>query len=129
MIKNNNRTINLLLILWMIVIVILSIIPMNQETKIEIGGTPFRLDYLEHFGVFFILGFLYVLSSKKDLPKYINKISILIIYAVITEIIQLFIPGRTFNPWDLIYNILGLVVGYILINQIIKNKVRREYVR
>jgi VanZ family protein len=129
MIKKSDKTINILLIIWIIAIFILSVIPMNQNTKIEIGGTPFRLDYFEHFGVFFILGLLYVLSSMMFLPKRWNEIAILIVYAIVTETIQLTIPGRTFNPWDLAYNILGFIVGCVLTNQLNKYRIKERYVR
>ena len=126
---NGINKINILFGGWLFTILVLSVIPLNQETKIEIGGTPFRLDYLEHFAVFFILGFLYVLRTKKNFLQRLNEILLLIVYAVITEAIQLIIPGRTFNPWDLIYNILGFIVSSIIIYQIIKNRIREEYVR
>ena len=112
--------VNILFVVWSVLILFASIIPLSQEKHFEFGGSIFRLDYLEHFAVFFILGSLYVLRAKLRLK--ISEISLLIIYAVFTETIQLIIPGRTFNPMDLAYNILGLVFSIILINKI-KNKV------
>ena len=112
--------VNILFVVWSVLILFASIIPLSQEKHFEFGGSIFRLDYLEHFAVFFILGSLYVLRAKLQLK--ISAISLLIIYATFTETIQLIIPGRTFNPMDLAYNILGLVLSIILINKI-KNKV------
>ena len=114
------KLVNILFIVWLILTFFVSVIPLSQEKHFEIGGSIFRLDYLEHFAVFFILGSLYVLRAKLQLK--ISAISLLIIYATFTETIQLIIPGRTFNPMDLAYNILGLVFSIILINKI-KNKV------
>ena len=112
--------VNILFVVWSVLILFASIIPLSQEKHFELGGSIFRLDYIEHFTVFFILGSLYVFRTKLQLK--ISEISLLIIYATFTETIQLIIPGRTFNPMDLAYNILGLVFSIILINKI-KNKV------
>ena len=112
--------VNILFVVWSVLILFASIIPLSQEKHFEFGGSIFRLDYLEHFAVFFILGSLYVFRTKLHLK--ISEISLLIIYATFTETIQMIIPGRTFNPMDLAYNILGLVFSIILINKI-KNKV------
>jgi VanZ family protein len=112
--------VNILFVVWSVLILFASIIPLSQEKHFEFGGSIFRLDYLEHFAVFFILGSLYVLRAKLRLK--ISEMSLLIIYATFTETIQMIIPGRTFNPMDLVYNILGFVFSLILINKI-KNKV------
>ena len=112
--------VNILFVVWSVLILFASIIPLSQEKHFEFGGSIFRLDYLEHFAVFFILGSLYVLRTKLQLK--ISEISLLITYATFTETIQLIVPGRTFNPMDLVYNILGLIFSITLINKI-KNKV------
>jgi len=126
---SKKNTINILLGGWLFAILVLSVLPFKQEKQIELVGMPFRLDYLEHFAVFFILGFLYVLRTKMNFPRRLNEMFLLIVYAVITEVIQLLIPGRTFNPWDLIYNVSGFVISSVLVYKIIKNRKREEYVR
>jgi len=107
--------------LWFGIILILSVIPNTPEQKIEFFGSPIRLDYLEHFGIFFILGMLYILWTRS---LKLNPMLTLVLYAVCTELIQIFIPGRTFNPWDFIYNVLGLLIGVIVVNKIIIKKLR-----
>jgi VanZ family protein len=82
-------------------------------------GTPFRLDYLEHFGIFFILGMLYIVARYK---YNINVVILLTIYAVLVEFVQIIIPGRTFNPWDFIYNLIGLILSIGLMKKIFTSK-------
>ena len=53
---NKIKKIDFLFGSWLFIILVLSVIPLDQETKIELGGTPFRLDYFEHFAIYFILG-------------------------------------------------------------------------
>lgn len=111
--------------IWMIILVALSSIPNIPTQKVNIWDEPFRLDYLEHFLVFGGLMALYVgwKSDNNGMIKlsnhYLNLVY-LILYAALNESIQIWIPGRTFNPLDLLYNILGLVVFFIISPIIIK---------
>ena len=108
--------------IWFSIILILNVIPNTPEQKIELFGSPFRLDYLEHFAIFFILGILF--NLVKNSFK-ISVILLLISYAILTEVVQLIIPGRTFNPWDFIYNVIGLIAALIPFKNI-KKKISRK---
>jgi len=89
----------------------------------------FRLDYIFHFIVFFILAFLAIFwqidARLRIKPSHL--IFLLVAgsaYAFIDEVHQLIIPGRRFNPVDFIYNFLGFNVGatftyFIIIRQVI----------
>lgn len=106
--------------LWGLTIFVLSSLPNIPTQKINIWNEPFRLDYLEHFGVFAIWGAFFIIWKTDSkgvfiLKKYIWAILGLIIFACADEIHQIWIPGRTFNPLDLIYNVAGLLVSYALI--------------
>ena len=118
-----NKHFRLAFRIWLTLIIILSVIPNLSEQKIELFGSPFRLDYLEHFGVFFILGTLFILSGRTINFK---SIGFLLSFAFLMETVQLIIPGRAFNPWDFIYNIFGLIVAIILSKRLINNKLARK---
>lgn len=106
--------------LWGLTIFILSSLPNIPTQKINIWNEPFRLDYLEHFGVFFIWGgflLLWIVNENGKVnwsSKYLYFLGS-IIFAAVDEIHQIWIPGRSFNPLDLVYNILGLLAAYFLI--------------
>ena len=106
--------------LWGLTIFILSSLPNIPTQKINIWNEPFRLDYLEHFGVFAIWGTFFIIwKSNGDgifaFRKCFWVIIGLITFACADEIHQIWIPGRTFNPLDLIYNVAGLIAAYALI--------------
>ena len=106
-----------LFLTWFVFILIISSIPNVSVNKVEISDKGFhiRLDYILHFTIFLILALLYL--SWKNEYGYRNILLTVffgIIYASLTEYEQKIIPGRTFNPFDLIYNSSGFVTGCIL---------------
>jgi VanZ family protein len=101
--------------IWFIFILLVSVLPTIPETKVDIGITIFRIDYLEHLVAYFFLGFFFIMWHKGNPAINIKTLIIYLLagiaYASLTECIQLFIRGRTFNPVDLIYNCIGIVLG------------------
>lgn len=111
--------------LWALTLFILSSIPNIPTQQINIWDEPFRLDYLEHFGVFFLLGVFYILWKLEEgfVFSYVRNgwyMIALWVFASLNELQQIWIPGRTFNPLDLIYNTLGLVVVFIVFPPVLK---------
>ena len=107
-----------LLIAWVVAIIVISSIPSIPVLKIHTEKTDIRLDYLIHFLEYGSLAFLTYLSfSGKDFNmsylKYLILTVCLILFAVADESHQIIIPGRTFNPKDIISNIIGIVGGLV----------------
>jgi len=100
-----------LFLAWFLIILVLSVIPDNTPAKIHMQGFEMRLDYLMHFGVYFPLGFLLKKSALSIRP--ILFVVLVLIAAALPESLQLFVPYRTFNPIDLMFNILGAVSGFL----------------
>jgi VanZ family protein len=102
-----------LLIAWILAILIVSSIPSIPTLKIHTAKSDIRLDYLIHFCEYGFLSFLAFLSFAGSEFR-IPLIRVLLVtlgvvcFAVIDEFHQKFIPGRTFNPKDLISNICGI---------------------
>ena len=115
-----------LLIFWLVSIAIVSSIPHLPAPKIETGKYTIRLDYLMHFCEYGALIFLSLLSFiQKDfrlLGKWYILITIaVIIFAVADEFHQKLIPGRTFNPKDLMSNITGILTGLLFCYFVFRN--------
>ena len=104
--------------LWVFVIIIFSIIPNVHTMKVEIDNTLYRTDYLIHFSVYFGMSVLFLLSRGKKIFK-AKPITLIwfviggIFLAGLSEFVQAFIPGRTLNPIDLLFNVLGVISGLI----------------
>jgi len=104
---------------WIIAIITVSSIPSIPVLKIHTQKADIRLDYLIHFLEYGSLAFLAYLSfAGKDFSvsalKYLILTVCLIIFALADESHQIIIPGRTFNPKDIISNIAGIICGLVL---------------
>lgn len=99
-------------IVWSIVIGILCFIPGNELKEIEINIPHF--DKIIHFGLFFILGLtIRGLQSEKNHELVINLF--MVFYAMIIEVIQHnFVPNRSGDVFDFIFDVLGLLVGVFM---------------
>ena len=76
------------------------------------------MDYVVHLVVYFILGLLYV-NRKRRLVSETTLIKVLyilmwMIFAIVMELVQKFIAGRSFNPNDMYYNIIGIILGLVI---------------
>jgi len=113
------RLLRFLFWLWGLIVFVLSSLPNIPTQKINIWDELFRLDYLEHFGVFALLGSFFIAWKADSNGRFYHKNHIwfifgTFIFAALDEIHQIWIDGRTFNPLDMIYNIAGLLVAYTL---------------
>jgi VanZ family protein len=112
--------------IWFVLIIVLSLLPNTPKNKMEIGNIIFRIDYLEHLIVYFLLGFLFIMYQRTNTSMIIGIYIIMgIAWASLTEAVQLFVKGRTFNPVDLVYNSAGITLG-LLITWIINRKYYSE---
>ena len=106
-----------LFISWTLVLVTLTLYPdFNQLVKE--GTSKFRWDYILHFLAYFGLGSLYVFwrgsaeFSIRDTEMAL-LIAVTIAFSILAEYIQVLIPGRTFNVFDMFYNAVGVLTGII----------------
>ncbi len=119
-----------LLIAWILTIIILSSIPNIPTLKVRTARAEIRLDYLIHFCEYGVLTFIAFLSYagslfKINYKKYILITVGLILFAVLDELHQKLIPGRSYNIKDILSNITGILAAMvftIIVFRIIKDK-------
>ncbi|KPK86251.1 MAG: hypothetical protein AMS27_05540 [Bacteroides sp. SM23_62_1] len=123
----------ILFLTWTILLVTLSVLP-DTDTTPQQDLSDFRWDYLEHFTFYFILTLLYVFWRRDT--NYSIRITELILFFVagilfswLTEYVQIFIPGRTFNILDMLYNMAGIFFGILICYYLIIRLLIRSYVR
>ena len=119
---------------WAIAIFMGSVMP-TSGIEPKIGSEDgIRWDYPMHFIVFFILALLFGYwriglfadNRRREITWFLIAGAV---YAVLTESIQLFIASRSFNPLDLIYNVLGVLTGTLLAWLfIMKPAIKREQI-
>jgi VanZ family protein len=106
----------ILFFLWLSALLVLTYYPNFPELKVRIRHEWFRLDYLGHFGFYMVLVALFIFWQNGYRQKVPGKLLLLtitggLLLAALTELTQLVIPGRSMNPFDLIYNCLGIAAG------------------
>lgn len=97
---------------FLAVLLVPAILPLNF-TSFRISTLVVRTDYLVHVLIFtsLTLTLLWV-----NINTYNPLIFIILIVAGITaEYVQIYIPHRSYNIYDLISNLLGIVLGYALL--------------
>lgn len=103
---------------------IMTIIPLKGVSlnKITIGLDVFRirLDFLLHFIVYFLICLYYLAGWKNGVSLFaansLFKFILLVLFlAIVTELVQLWVPERAFNVFDLVSNIGGVIVGLVIV--------------
>jgi VanZ family protein len=116
-----------------VAVLIATFLPLRiRVDKIKFGPEVFeiRLDHLLHFSVYFLICLYYVIGRLKGLTLFkssaLTKFCItVLLLAVITETVQLWVPARSFNLFDLTANIAGLTAGTGVIYSIKNLKIRK----
>ena len=87
--------------------------------RIHLGPEAFsiRLDHLLHFVAYFLICMYFLSGEMTGLSLFKNrsltKFIILVLFlAVITETVQLWVPSRVFNVFDLAANLAGVAAGW-----------------
>jgi VanZ family protein len=115
-----SRTLFISFIAYCIILIIASEIPLfgGLEKKNFDLAIHLRMDYLLHFGAYFGFFILLIIGSiyKVTIFKKNSLVRVLIIttlLAITTETLQLYVPYRTLNPVDMLFNFTGIAAGLL----------------
>ena len=106
------------------VILVLVLMPGDDVPSV---GIP-HIDKVVHFGMFLTLTLCYIWEYHKKhqlLPKCYKEGLWLLGFAIFTEIMQYFVPGRSSDIKDLLADTLGVIVASLSVNYFIASK-RKE---
>ncbi len=125
-ILKNKKLFSFIFWLWVAIILYFTLTPSSPQMKVDVKEQSFRLDYLLHFLVYFSLSILYLLWKADN---FLNvKVKYLIyflggalIVSGLIEYVQLYIPGRSFNPIDYLSNAAGIILGVVIPKIIFNN--------
>ena len=103
-------------ILWLIFVTVALLTPGNNLPKVPLF--PYA-DKLVHFGVFAILTFLWARVGTIDLRGELrwkklltNLLVFTIIFPILVEYLQLYVPNRSFEFEDILANLIGGIIGF-----------------
>jgi Predicted integral membrane protein len=122
-----------LLIAWVLTIIILSSLPNIPTLKIHTARAEIRLDYLMHFCEYGVLTFMAHLSFtgkefKINYKKFILITVSLILFAILDELHQKLIPGRTYSLKDIVSNVTGILAAglfTLIVFKVIGNRLKK----
>ncbi len=112
-----NLNFKLLGILWALIILVLSFLPNQTFPKVEIWSS----DKLVHIFIYMVLAILFGISIYQDRQKVNRKLFIVYIIGCISfgwliEIFQPVLTDRYYEFYDIVANIVGVIVGSMIIN-------------
>ena len=118
-ILNNSRFVKILFWIWLGLIFIVSSIPYLSVPGFKFDLILFKTDYILHWFQYTVLISLFVVWRSKIKSEFNRKIGFSalllgVFIASIDETHQLFIPGRHFNPVDMVYNYFGVFTGILI---------------
>ncbi len=105
-------------ILWSIIMLIGCTAKLGDELPKE-PMIPYQ-DKIVHFAIFGIMGFIMIAEKRKT---DCNTLIICTLYGILIEIIQSFLPWRSFEILDMVFDSLGAVAGIIAAKYLLKNRI------
>lgn len=106
-------------IIWIIALTSVYLLPsFSTETIKENLQLEFRFDYLLHVSAFCFTGILFFFGRKRRFILFC--ILFFGAYSYGMELLQKYHFSRTFNKYDILSNIVGLILGWIILNQLQK---------
>ena len=106
---------------WMIIVVFLNVVPLGNKLNQDLTSRfVFRLDYVVHSLTFLIFAWIWVLGKIKNVSWFesyevLKFGGIVFVSAMGIELLQIFVPYRTFNPMDMMANLFGAILTLLCI--------------
>ncbi|MEL6969452.1 MAG: VanZ family protein [Bacteroidota bacterium] len=118
--RHSSLLYQILTILWAAVILVLSTMPGTQLPKIEWLMTPDKFGHAAVYGIFTV-GLFYSLvpyAARAGQNRWLS-FTIASVYGIAMEVIQYaFFPGRYFEIWDIVANIIGAFAALLFLKLI-----------
>ncbi len=110
---------------WLVAVITVSSIPSLPTLKIHTAHNVIRLDYFIHFCEYGFMAFLTFMafSGRSFYISYKRWIVLtggLILFALLDELHQKLIPGRTYNIKDFLSNATGIIAAMVFCISVFK---------
>jgi VanZ family protein len=91
--------------LWLIGVIGVTSFPLNVIPEVKVFG----MDKLVHFFLFSVLVLFYFLGFADKKRSFLYLI---VLFAIISELSQHYVPGRFVSPYDFVFNLSGLGIAW-----------------
>ncbi len=108
-------------IIFAMAILYLAVVPIPQP-PIDLPLS----DKISHLGAFLVLGFLLALPIRKSGTLYLWTLILPISYGVLIELVQSQLPNRTFELLDILADVVGASIAYLVAFFIIRYRKRSQ---
>jgi hypothetical protein len=90
-----------------------------NKINVGIGDLKFRLDHLLHTLVYFAFSIYYLAGQYFGLRLFKKRthvffFSLIFILGFLAEVLQIWVPSRSFSMMDLLANLIGIIAGLIV---------------
>lgn len=109
---------NVFTISWMVIILLLTLTPGKSMPRTSLWEDLLSFDKFAHLTIFAVLVYLLIIGMSKQYTYHFLKRNALVVallagigYGLIIELIQLLIPGRSFEMADILANSTGCFIG------------------
>jgi len=104
---------------WVAAVLAFSLIPLSLEWNAPYENKFVRGDYIFHFLIFFLGCLLCALraragESRRPFSQPAVLLACVLVLALLTEALQLLVPSRTFNWFDVLANYSGIAFGLLM---------------
>ena len=111
-------------------VLLASLVPVSRDLHaINIGPPVLKLhfDQLLHAVVYFIITLYYYIGNAfniklLDSNSNLKFFSLAVVLAILTELVQIAVPTRSFNYFDILWNISGILTGAGICSLILKKR-------
>ncbi len=91
-----------------------------DKVKVNLLAFDLRLDHLLHLSAYYLICMYYLAGQRLGLKLFVSHtfrkfIIVTTLQATITEIVQIWVPSRSFNVLDWLANVAGIGLGVIAI--------------
>jgi VanZ family protein len=101
---------------------IVAFVPLRMDLhKITINAVAFNLhfDQILHSIVYLMIPLYYLVGQYLGMTifndnSFLKFLFAIFFLAIVTEIIQIFVPSRAFNFFDLVANLFGVLIGLLI---------------
>ncbi len=110
-----SQLLDFLFVTYILTLIVLLIMPTEGTIKLSKYFLGVRTDHFIHASLFLpvLPYFRLKLKTKINIQVFFNYFTLAVLFAISCECLQLLVPYRSFDPADILANVIGVTLGGI----------------